>query len=348
MNKKIRIFGIIAIAVIGLTLIACGPPRLRGTVGIEGTPHIGNTLTANIDSLGGSGIITYRWLRDGSTAIADTNSYTLQLADRDAVITVTVIRSDNSGSVTSAPVTAYTPQLSGTVSIEGTPNIRSTLTANIESLGGSGIITYQWLRDGSTAIGDANSYTLQLADRDAVITVTVIRSYNSGSVISAPVTNRGHLGSTGPGGGIIFYHDPNGFIMTDTGERAHYLEAAPVNMPRTLAWASSGFTSTNISGTGTAIGTGRRNTALILAVDANAPAALACRNYSNNGFGLPRSPISGSTSRCPRISPFSIRATTARPTTTRTSIPMFVLSGLFNCYLVRSSIQELLTAQWIE
>jgi len=209
MKKRIRIFGIITIAVIGLTLIACGPPRLRGTVSIEGIPHIGNTLTANI-----------------------------------------------------------------------------------ASLGGSGIITYQWLRDGSTAIGDDNSYTLQLADRDAVITVTVTRSYNSGSVTSTPVTNRGHLGGTGPGGGIIFYHDPNGFIMSDTGERAHYLEAAPVNMT-TLAWASRAFIPSNwggtgnwrsIEGTGTAIGTGRRNTALILAVDANAPAALACRNYSNNGL----------------------------------------------------------------
>ena len=175
------------------------------------------------------------------------------------------------------------PRLKGTVVIEGIPNIGSTLTANIASLGGSGIITYQWLRDGSTAIGDSNSYTLQPADRDSNITVTVIRSDNSGSITSASVTNRGHVGSTGPGGGIIFYHDPNGFIMTDTGETAHWLEAAPENMPTRLAWASRGFTNTNIPGTGTAIGTGRQNTTLILAVDANAPAALACKNNRNNG-----------------------------------------------------------------
>ena len=176
------------------------------------------------------------------------------------------------------------PRLRGTVSIEGIPNIGSTLTVNIASLGGSGIITYQWLRDGSTAIADTNSYTLQPADRDAVITVTVIRSDNSGSVTSAPVTNRGHLGGTGPGNGTIFYHDPNGFTMPDTGETAYWLEAAPANIPTPLAWASSGFFRTNISGTGTAIGSGRQNTALILAVDANAPTALACRNYSNNGL----------------------------------------------------------------
>jgi len=202
MKKRIRIFGIIAISVIGLTLIACGPPRLRGTVGIDGDPMVGKTINVNIADLGGSGIITYQWLRDGGTVIGTDNSYTLQSADRGTAITVTVIRSDNSGSVTSAPVTPW-----------------------------------------GYAIGD-----------------------------------------TGPGGGIVFYVDLNGFTMTDTGETAYYLEAAPENMPRTLAWASSRLTSTSIPGTGIAIGTGRQNTALILAIDANAPAALACRNYSNNGL----------------------------------------------------------------
>jgi len=159
------------------------------------------------------------------------------------------------------------------------------LTANIASLGGSGIITYQWLRDGSTALADTNSYTLQPADRDATITVTVIRSDNSSSVTSAAVSNRGHLGGTGPGGGIIFYHDPNGFTMTNTGETAFWLEAAPANMRTMLRWstATNYRNAPDVAGTSQAIGTGRRNTALILAVDATASAALACRNYSNNG-----------------------------------------------------------------
>jgi hypothetical protein len=49
------------------------------------------------------------------------------------------------------------------------------------------------------------------------------------------------------------------------------------------AWASSGYTYTNISGTSTDIGTGRKNTALILATDANAPAAKACKGYRGGG-----------------------------------------------------------------
>jgi hypothetical protein len=90
------------------------------------------------------------------------------------------------------------------------------------------------------------------------------------------------LGDTGPGGGIIFYFDPAGFTMTDTGLPAHYLEAAPVDQGTYLKWASTAYETTLI-GTGTAIGTGRDNTARILAADPTAPAALACDSYNNGG-----------------------------------------------------------------
>ena len=89
------------------------------------------------------------------------------------------------------------------------------------------------------------------------------------------------IGSTGPAGGIVFY---------DKGEYTdgwRYLEAAPADMNTTLAWASSTFIGTgnrrSIDGTNTAIGTGKQNTALILSVDANAPAAKACADYRGGG-----------------------------------------------------------------
>jgi hypothetical protein len=97
------------------------------------------------------------------------------------------------------------------------------------------------------------------------------------------------LGDTGPGGGKIFYVSDEGFTMTDNNSTAHYLEAAPADMATTLTWASSAFLPwydgdgtgdhVDITGTETAIGTGRKNTALILATDANAPAAKACTDY---------------------------------------------------------------------
>ena len=91
------------------------------------------------------------------------------------------------------------------------------------------------------------------------------------------------VGDTGPGGGKIFYKSVAGFTMTDTNKKAHYLEAAPADMVSTLAWASASHTGTNIAGTGTAIGSGRKNTTLILAIDTTAPAAKACDVYVNGG-----------------------------------------------------------------
>jgi len=99
------------------------------------------------------------------------------------------------------------------------------------------------------------------------------------------------IGATGEGGGKIIYHNHTGFTVTGKGQfTARYLEAAPANMATTLAWASSGFYGTDIPGTGTAIGTGKANTAAILAVDANAPAAKACVDYrggDKNDWFLP-------------------------------------------------------------
>jgi hypothetical protein len=93
------------------------------------------------------------------------------------------------------------------------------------------------------------------------------------------------LGDTGPGGGKIFYRTATGFTMTDDNSTAHYLEAAPDELatPETVptTWASTSHASTDITGTATGIGTGRKNTSLILATDADAPVAKACNDYSN-------------------------------------------------------------------
>jgi len=108
-----------------------------------------------------------------------------------------------------------------------------------------------------------------------------------------PVVDEGgpgtyNIGDTGPGGGIIFYRSDAGFTLYQTagdtaGITAHCLEAAPANMPTVLGWATSGNIYLEISGTGTAIGTGWKNTALILNADANAPAAKACNDLTTGG-----------------------------------------------------------------
>ena len=89
------------------------------------------------------------------------------------------------------------------------------------------------------------------------------------------------IGDEGPGGGIIFYVDAAGFTMTGIGT-CHYLEAAPVD--EVSYWSE---TERLISGMGTALGTGKHNTDLILAEHPDDPAdknaAKTCKEYSNNG-----------------------------------------------------------------
>lgn len=86
------------------------------------------------------------------------------------------------------------------------------------------------------------------------------------------------VGDTGPAGGLIFYANPN--YATD-GWR--YLEAAPVDQSAGAKW---GCFRTAIAGArGTAAGTGRQNTADILAACADrGTAADLCANYVLNGI----------------------------------------------------------------
>ena len=110
----------------------------------------------------------------------------------------------------------------------------------------------------------------------------------SGAILYAQWAKRYEIGDIGPGGGKIFYVSENGFLFysgtPDETGRAHYLEAAPEDMPSLLMWIPQ---ETPISGTSIEIGYGRRNTALILndiaGTSITAPAASACYNYENNG-----------------------------------------------------------------
>ncbi|MCL1928344.1 MAG: hypothetical protein FWG07_06090 [Treponema sp.] len=86
-----------------------------------------------------------------------------------------------------------------------------------------------------------------------------------------------NIGDIGPGGGRIFYQDASGFTVQagPNGEwsayTAHYLEAASADLG-SLVWQTG--IAMNIIGTETAIGAGRRNTALILSPSGiTAPAA---------------------------------------------------------------------------
>ena len=168
-------------------IIAATPPPLAGTVSITGTAQVGQTLTANTSNLGGSGSISFQWMRGNINIGTDSVTYTVQAEDAGFTITVIVTRAGYSGSVTSTP-TAFIiiPPLTGTVSITGTAQGGQTLTANTANLGGSGSISFQWMRGGINIGTDSATYTVQAEDVGSTITVTVTRVGYSGSVISDP------------------------------------------------------------------------------------------------------------------------------------------------------------------
>jgi len=93
------------------------------------------------------------------------------------------------------------------------------------------------------------------------------------------------IGDTGPAGGKIFYIATAGFTMTDDNSTAYYLETNPVHIDTYPSWSTAtDLPHIDIPGTETAIGTGRKNTTLILGLDPTAPAALECRNYRVTGY----------------------------------------------------------------
>jgi len=116
----------------------------------------------------------------------------VQPDDIGSTITVIVMRTGNSGSVTSLPtaVVIDLPALTGTVSISGNPWVGQTLTVNTSDLGGSGDISYQWNRNGVPIPGaTSGTYVVQAGDVGSAITVTVTRDGYSGYVTSSNLVN---------------------------------------------------------------------------------------------------------------------------------------------------------------
>jgi hypothetical protein len=178
---------------------------LTGSVSISGYLLVGNSYTgtyyaeAVTTNLGGSGTISYQWQR-GDTATgpwttvgSNSSRYNITSEDLRKYIRVTVTRQGYSGSITSiayGPV-AY-PQLTGTVSISGTPRNGYTLSPS-SNLGGTGTISYRWERASSanastwTLVSNYTTYPLVASDVGYYIRVTATRAGYDGEISSSAV-----------------------------------------------------------------------------------------------------------------------------------------------------------------
>lgn len=86
-------------------------PALMGNVTIDKTsPKIGDTLKADTTSLNyngaTAGTLSYQWKADGGNVGSNSDKYTVQVADYNKKITVTVTNSNNTGSVSSTATAA--------------------------------------------------------------------------------------------------------------------------------------------------------------------------------------------------------------------------------------------------
>ena len=134
--------------------------------------------------------------------------------------------------------------------------------------------------DGGITAGKRFIVSLVLPNSAQSVSGLILRHFTNLRTVRGRNIGDYLVGGPGPGGGIVFFD--RGYFA----DGWRFLEAAPADMPTRLRWSTQshwGGPFINISGTSTEIGTGRRNTELILAGDPTAPAALASVNFSNNG-----------------------------------------------------------------
>ncbi len=189
---------------------------------------MGQTLTLDISSIADAEGLTnasytylYQWLRNGAEIRDATDtSYTLVSADEGKVIKVKVSFLDDSNNQetrTSAATVAVAPRSNspptGTPTINGTPQVRRTLTADTSGITDADGLTnvsysYQWIRNGGGTDADiagetASTHTLVSADEGKTIKVRVSFTDDAGneetltSAATAAVASRPNTPATG-------------------------------------------------------------------------------------------------------------------------------------------------------
>jgi len=126
-NRNLYGYGIVnAYAAVSHSRLPPPPlPALTGTVSISGTAQVGQTLTANVAGLGGSGAVSFQWRRGNANVGAGGGTLTLTAADAGQQMAVVVTRTGNSGNISStwtAVVAAAPPPQpapGGMVRVEG-------------------------------------------------------------------------------------------------------------------------------------------------------------------------------------------------------------------------------------
>ena len=181
--------------------------KLQGTVRIEGTPRQGETLQAVVENAQTSQL-KYQWLMDDQE-ISGATSATLELKSEHVghIISVVVTADDYIEHLSTSTTRVLLPELTGTLTLKGTPKIGETLTAELSGLpAGMQNITYQWFADRTEIPGaTASTFVVTKEYSGKTISVEVRDSNYDGRLLSQEVLVLGHLDLNNDG--MIDEHD---------------------------------------------------------------------------------------------------------------------------------------------
>lgn len=169
-------------------------PNLR--VQLQGTPKVGQKVSANASNWFDGTQLSYQWLRNGRSITGATkSSYALGPADSSNKLSVKVTANRpgyTSTSTTSASKTVLPGTLAkGRVQVTGTHKVGQNLTGKTSAWPTGAKLSYQWLKNGKSIKGASSvSYKLSAADRAAKISLRVTASKHGYVAISVTSTGK--------------------------------------------------------------------------------------------------------------------------------------------------------------
>ncbi len=163
---------------------------ISGSAKINGTAQYGRTLSASFSVAPAGATYKIQWYRNSEAISGATGtSYTLTSADIGQSINYAVIGTGNySGEIVSADIVAEKAPVTGSVSISGTAQPYSILTADVSKITpANATVSYQWYKNGAAISGaTAKTYTLAADSVGSSITVKVTATGNYAGEITSP------------------------------------------------------------------------------------------------------------------------------------------------------------------